>query len=62
MQLAIDRHGHIAGNYYDMITDSNYSVSGDIRRQSQRVYWSLNKNQYVRFRATSAACCSLMAR
>jgi hypothetical protein len=51
VQLAIDRHGHIAGNYYDMITDSNYSVSGDIRRQSQRVYWSLNKNKNVRFRA-----------
>jgi len=51
VQLAVDRHGHIAGNYYDMITDSNYSISGDIRRQSQRVYWSLNKNKFIRFRA-----------
>jgi hypothetical protein len=51
VQLAVDRHGHVAGNYYDMITDSNYSLSGDIRRQSQGVYWSLNKNKFVRFRA-----------
>jgi len=51
VQLAIDRHGHIAGNYYDMITDTNSSISGDVRRQSQRAYWSLNKNKYVRFEA-----------
>jgi hypothetical protein len=51
VQLSIDRHGHIKGNYYDMISDSNWSVSGDIRRQSQRVYWSLNKNQSIRFRS-----------
>jgi hypothetical protein len=50
VQLAIDRHGHIAGNYYDMITNSNYSVSGEVSRQSQRVSWSLNKNQGIRFR------------
>jgi hypothetical protein len=51
VQLAVDQHGHIAGNYYDMITGSNYSVSGDIRQQGQRATWSLNKNQFVRFRA-----------
>lgn len=51
VQLAVDQHGHIAGNYYDMITGSNYSVSGEISRQSQRATWSLNKNQFARFRA-----------
>ena len=51
VQLAVDQHGHISGNYYDMITGSNYSVSGDISRQNQRATWSLNKNQFVRFRA-----------
>ncbi|MGD9637015.1 MAG: hypothetical protein AB7G28_03115 [Pirellulales bacterium] len=51
VQLAVDQHGHIAGNYYDMITNSNYSLTGDIRQQSQRASWSLNKNQFVRFRA-----------
>lgn len=50
VQLAVDQHGHIAGNYYDMITNSNYSLSGDIRQQSQRVSFALNKNQFVRFR------------
>jgi hypothetical protein len=52
VQLAIDRHGHIAGNYYDMITDTNSSVSGDVRRDSQRVYWSVNKNKSIRFRVS----------
>jgi hypothetical protein len=52
VQLVIDRHGHIAGNYYDMITAANYSVSGEVSRQSQRVSWSLNKNKSVRFRAS----------
>jgi hypothetical protein len=51
VQLAIDRHGHIAGNYYDIITDTNSSISGDVRRQSQRAYWSLNKNDSIRFKA-----------
>jgi hypothetical protein len=51
VQLAVDRHGHIAGNYYDMISDSNYSLSGDIRQSSQRAYFALNKNKYLRFRA-----------
>jgi hypothetical protein len=51
VQLVIDRHGNIAGNYYDMITAANYSISGNVTRQSQRVTWSLNKNKSVRFRA-----------
>jgi hypothetical protein len=51
VQLAVDQHGHIAGNYYDMITDTNSSISGDIRRQSQRVRWSLNKNRFIEFEA-----------
>lgn len=51
VQLAIDRHGHIAGNYYDIITDTNSSISGEVRRQSQRAYWSLNKNDFIRFKA-----------
>jgi hypothetical protein len=52
VQLSIDRHGHISGNYYDMITDTNSSVSGDVRRDSQRVYWYVNKNRSIRFRAS----------
>ena len=52
VQLAVDRNGRIAGNYYDMISASNYSMSGDIRQQSQRVSFWLNKNQFVRFRTS----------
>ena len=52
VQLAVDRNGRIAGNYYDMISGSNYSMSGDIRQQSQRVSFWLNKNQFVRFRTS----------
>ena len=28
LQLAVDRRGRINGNYFDMITDSDHSVSG----------------------------------
>ena len=52
VQLAVDRNGRIAGNYYDMITNSSYNVSGDVRQQSQRVSFSLNKNQFIRFRTS----------
>jgi hypothetical protein len=51
VQLAVDQHGHLAGNYYDMISNSNYSLTGNIRQQSQRATFYLNKNQFVRFRA-----------
>ena len=46
-----DRRGRINGNYFDMITDSDHSVSGDIRQQSQWAEWSLNQNPNIRFRA-----------
>jgi len=52
VQLVVDRNGRIAGNYYDMITNSSYNVSGDVQQQSQRVTWSLNKNQFIRFRTS----------
>ena len=51
LQLAVDRRGRINGNYFDMITDSDHSVSGVIDRQTQRAEWSLNQNQNVQFRA-----------
>lgn len=36
VQLAVDRHGHIAGNYFDMITNANHGISGEVDPQSQR--------------------------
>lgn len=52
VQLAVDRHGHINGNYFDMITDDDKSISGNIDRQSQRVEFWLNRNPQVRFRTS----------
>ena len=44
VQLAIDRHGHISGKYYDMITDNTFRLSGEMQPQTQRAQWSLNSN------------------
>jgi hypothetical protein len=52
VQLSLDRHGHISGTYYDMITDNTFRVSGDIQQQTQRAQWSLNSNPNVRFNAS----------
>jgi hypothetical protein len=52
LQLAVDRRGRINGNYFDMITDSDHSVSGEIQQQTQRAEWVLNQNPNVRFRAS----------
>jgi hypothetical protein len=52
IQLAVDRHGHIAGNYFDMIANSDHGISGDISRQSQRAEFWLNRNPNVRFRTS----------
>jgi hypothetical protein len=52
VQLAVDRHGHLSGNYYDMITNDDKSLSGEIDRQSQRVTFWLNRNPNVHFHAS----------
>lgn len=52
VQLAVDRHGHLAGTYFDMITDAEHSIVGEINRQTQRAEWSLRKNPDVTFRAS----------
>jgi hypothetical protein len=52
VQLAVDRHGHLNGTYYDMITDNSFQVSGEIQQQTQRAFWTLNSNPNVRFSAS----------
>lgn len=52
VQLAVDRHGHINGNYYDMITNDNNSIAGEIDRETQRVTFWLNRNPNVHFHAS----------
>jgi hypothetical protein len=54
VQLAVDQHGHINGNYFDMIANSDHGISGDIDRQSQRAEFWLNRNPKVRFRVSIA--------
>jgi hypothetical protein len=54
LQLAVDRHGRINGNYFDMITDSDHGVSGTIQQQTQRAEWTLDQNPNIRFRANIA--------
>lgn len=51
VQLAVDRHGHLTGNYFDMIANANHNISGDIDRQTQRAEWWLNRNPAVHFHA-----------
>ena len=53
--LAIDRRGRVAGNYYDMIVDSSYDISGEVRQSSQRLYFSLDRNPSITFRASLQA-------
>lgn len=52
VQLAVDRRGRLAGTYFDMITDAEHSIVGEINRQTQRAEWSLRKNPDVTFRAS----------
>lgn len=52
VQLAVDRHGHLAGTYFDMISDTENSIVGEINRQTQRAEWSLRRNPDVTFRAS----------
>lgn len=51
VQLAVDRHGHLTGNYFDMIANANHNISGDIDRSTQRAEWWLNRNPAVHFNA-----------
>lgn len=51
VQLAVDRHGHLTGNYFDMIANANHNISGDIDRDTQRAEWWLNRNPAVHFHA-----------
>jgi hypothetical protein len=52
MQLSVDRHGNVAGSYYDMITDTSHNVSGRVYQKSQHVYWTLSSNQNLKFRSS----------
>ncbi len=46
-QLAINAKGDIAGNYYDMLTDQDQQVHGHLDKKTQRVAFTVGKNQNV---------------
>lgn len=46
-QLAINAKGDIAGNYYDMLTDQDQQVHGHLDKKTQRVAFTVGKNQTV---------------
>ena len=59
VQLAVDRHGHIAGNYYDMITDPNTACVR--RHQPANAARGLVARTAIRTSASAPAstgCCS----
>jgi len=49
LDLAIDRHGHIRGSYYDMISGASYNVAGVIDARTQYAQWSLESNRQLTF-------------
>ncbi|MEX0612178.1 MAG: hypothetical protein WD738_10570 [Pirellulales bacterium] len=51
LELAVDKHGFIGGNYYDMISGASFNVTGRIDRKTQRATWSLESNQQLTFSA-----------
>jgi hypothetical protein len=45
MQLAANKLGAVAGNYYDVVTGTTVPVQGAVDKQSQRLAWTVGKNQ-----------------
>lgn len=52
LQLAVDREGHVRGNYFDMITNAAHNVYGLIDEHTQQVRWTLESNRQLTFVAT----------
>lgn len=46
-QLAIDKDGDIAGNYYDVLSDQMQQVHGKLDKKTQRVCWTVGTNTKV---------------
>jgi hypothetical protein len=52
LQLSIDKHGHVRGSYFDMITNTTQNVYGVINQSTQQVRWTLDTNRQLTFVAT----------
>ena len=49
VELAVDKHGHIRGNYYDSIANVAHNITGHIHEPTQQVQWRLDSNQQLVF-------------
>jgi hypothetical protein len=52
LQLSVDKHGHVRGSYFDMITNTTQNVYGVINQSTQQVRWTLETNRQLTFVAT----------
>jgi hypothetical protein len=52
LQLSVDKHGHVRGSYFDMITNTTQNVYGVINQTTQQVRWTLETNRQLTFVAT----------
>jgi hypothetical protein len=50
-QLAIDKSGAIAGNYYSPLTDTTLVVHGAVEKKSQRAAWTVGENKSIVYEA-----------
>jgi hypothetical protein len=49
VELAVDQHGHIRGNYYDTISNASHTITGHIHEPTQQVQWRLDTNKQLVF-------------
>ncbi|REK18669.1 MAG: hypothetical protein DWQ37_03800 [Planctomycetota bacterium] len=52
LQLAVDKQGTLRGNYYDVLTGNDQSVTGTVDKQTQAVNFQLGSNGKVRFKTS----------
>ena len=45
MQLAVNKSGAVAGNYYDVISGTSVPVQGAVDKQTQRLAWTVGDNK-----------------
>lgn len=46
-QIAIDKKGNIAGNYYDALSGQTQQIHGRLDKKTQRVAWTVGDNDKV---------------
>jgi hypothetical protein len=45
MQLAVNKSGAVAGNYYDVISGTSVPIHGAVDKQNQRLAWTVGDNK-----------------